>query len=137
MQAQLKPLCRMLAILAFECLALPHANASDRWDHLADPVFQHPISTTPSPSAPVVAITQDHEGFLWIGTENGVSRWDGYSFRQYRSDPADTSSLPDNYIQSLYVDAEDTLWIATQSGGLSRYDRGQDRFINYRAGPTA
>jgi diguanylate cyclase (GGDEF)-like protein len=135
-QAQLKLLCCILAVLAFECLALPHANAIDRWDHLADPVFQHPISTTPAPGAPVVAITQDHEGFLWIGTENGVSRWDGYSFRQYRSDPADPNSLPDNYIQSLYVDLEGTLWIATQSGGLSRYDRGQDRFINYRAGPN-
>jgi diguanylate cyclase (GGDEF)-like protein len=64
----------------------------------------------------------------------GVSRWDGYSFRQYRSDPADPSSLPDNYIHSLFVDLEGTLWIATQSGGLSRYDREQDRFINYRAG---
>ena len=136
MQAQLKPLCCMLAVLAFECLAISSANAIDRWDHLADPVFQHPISTTPSPSAPVLAIAQDQEGFLWIGTEEGVSRWDGYSFRRYRSDPADASSLPDNYIQSLYVDAEDTLWIATQSGGLSRYDRGQDRFINYSAGPN-
>jgi diguanylate cyclase (GGDEF)-like protein len=84
----------------------------------------------------VLAIAQDHEGFLWIGTENGVSRWDGYSFRQYRSDPADPNSLPDNYIQSLYVDLEGTLWIATLSGGLSRYDRGQDHFINYPAGPN-
>jgi diguanylate cyclase (GGDEF)-like protein len=108
----------------------------DRWDNVADPVFQHPISTTPVPGAPVLAIAQDHEGFLWIGTENGVSRWDGYSFRQYRSDPADPNSLPDNYIQSLYVDREGTLWIGTLNGGLSRYDRGQDRFINYRAGPN-
>ena len=136
MYAQLKLLCCMLAVLAFECVVLPHANAIDRWDQLADPVFQHPISTTPPPGAPVLAIAQDHEGFLWIGTENGVSRWDGYSFRQYRSDPADPSSLPDNYVQSLYVDTEDTLWIGTLSGGLSRYDRRQDRFINYRVGPN-
>jgi ligand-binding sensor domain-containing protein len=132
---QLKRFGCMLAVMMFACLALSHAGAANRWNNLADLVFQHPISTTAPPGAPILAIAQDHERFLWIGTEDGVSRWDGYSFRTYRAEPGNPGSLPDNYIQSLYVDVQDTLWIATLSGGLSRYDRGQERFINYRAGP--
>lgn len=136
MHVQLKLLYCMLGVLVLECLVPHNATAIDRWDALADPVFQHPISTTAPPSAPILAIVQDHEGFLWIGTEAGVSRWDGYSFRTYQAEPRNPGSLPDNYIQSLYVDAQDTLWIATLSGGLSRYDRGQDRFINYPVGSS-
>jgi len=131
---QLKILYCMLWALGW---VAPHnAKAADRWEALADPVFQHPISTTALPGAPILAIAQDHEGFLWIGTEDGVSRWDGYSFRTYRAEPGNSGTLPDNYIQSLYVDARDTLWIATLSGGLSRYDRGRDCFISYATGPN-
>jgi diguanylate cyclase (GGDEF)-like protein len=102
---------------------------------VADTVFQHPISDIAPPNPPILAIAQDHDGFLWIGTEGGVGRWDGYRYRMYQSDPKSPGSLADNYIQSLHVDAQGRLWIATLSGGLSLYDRSKDRFINYAAGP--
>ena len=115
---------------------LPYPSAAAQgWDSVADPVFQHPVSDTVLPNSPVLAIAQDDMGFLWVGTEGGVVRWDGYHYRVYPADRANPAGLPDNYIQSLHVDARGTLWIATLSGGLSRYDRLRDRFVNYRPSP--
>jgi PAS domain S-box-containing protein len=105
------------------------------WAAVADPIFYHPTADGDSPRAPVLAIAQDHQGFLWIGTEAGVARWDGYRYRSYRAQPGNGKSLPDNYIQSLHVDAQGVLWIGTLSGGLSRYEPATDRFFNYPAGP--
>src|SRR5688572_4187898 len=65
----------------------------------------------------VNAITQDPEGFMWFGTEDGLNRFDGYEFRQLRHDRADEQSLPNGWISSL-VPSEDGLWIGTDGGGV-------------------
>ncbi|HEX9656405.1 MAG TPA: two-component regulator propeller domain-containing protein [Bacteroidota bacterium] len=77
----------------------------------------------------VISITQDKTGFLWFGTEDGLNRYDGYSFHVYRHDGDDTSSLAHSRIQSLTVDREGNLWVGT-SRGLDRYDNGVDGFIH-------
>lgn len=65
----------------------------------------------------VNAITQDSEGFMWFGTEDGVNRFDGYEFRQLRHDRGDAESLPNPWISSLTA-SEDGLWIGTDGGGI-------------------
>jgi diguanylate cyclase (GGDEF)-like protein len=65
----------------------------------------------------VNAIVQDHEGFMWFGTEDGLNRFDGYEFRQLRHARGDTKSLPNGWISSL-VPTEAGLWIATDGGGV-------------------
>jgi diguanylate cyclase (GGDEF)-like protein len=65
----------------------------------------------------VVSITQDAEGFMWFGTEDGLNRFDGYEFRQLRHDRGDLQSLPNGWITSL-VASDDGLWIATNGGGI-------------------
>ncbi len=65
----------------------------------------------------VNSIVQDHEGFMWFGTEDGLNRFDGYEFRQLRHDRSDSHTLPNGWIASL-VAAEDGLWIATDGGGV-------------------
>ncbi len=65
----------------------------------------------------VVSITQDAEGFMWFGTEDGLNRFDGYEFRQLRHDRGDHQSLPNGWITSL-VASDDGLWIATNGGGI-------------------
>ena len=62
------------------------------------------------------AICEDYSGFIWIGTENGLNRYDGYNFYQFFHDDNDSLSLMSNYIRSLYVDREGTLWIGTNRG---------------------
>jgi signal transduction histidine kinase/ligand-binding sensor domain-containing protein len=64
----------------------------------------------------VYCILQDKKGWLWIGTNGGLSRYDGYSFRSYRSHPGDSSTLPSNDVQSLCEDEDGNLWVATSKG---------------------
>jgi signal transduction histidine kinase/ligand-binding sensor domain-containing protein/DNA-binding response OmpR family regulator len=79
----------------------------------------------------VSSITQDHLGFMWIGTKDGLNMYDGNSFRIYRHNPFDQGSISDNYIRSIYSDREGRLWVGTQSGGLNLFDREAGRFIRF------
>lgn len=76
----------------------------------------------------VLAITQDATGFLWIGTRDGLSRFDGYTFQSYRHDPDDPTSLPSNYILNLFRDPSGVLWVLTR-GGIVFYDASADQFL--------
>ncbi len=78
----------------------------------------------------VYAILQDRQGFLWFGTEDGLNRFDGYSFKVFQHDPGDPASLSHNWIWSLYEDGAGTLWVGTY-GGLNRMDRTRGRFTRY------
>jgi signal transduction histidine kinase/ligand-binding sensor domain-containing protein len=86
------------------------------------------------PSA--VQIEQDHTGFIWIATQDGLDRFDGYGFRVYKHLRGDPWSLADNHITALAVDADGSLWVGTQAGGLDRYDPLLDRFEAFVADPT-
>lgn len=73
-------------------------------------------------------IAQDTTGFLWIATQSGLWRWDGYRRREYVGDAAVRGALPDSYLLSLLADSHDRLWVGTNSAGLVRYDPVHDRF---------
>lgn len=75
-------------------------------------------------------VAQDKEGFIWIGTSDGLNRFDGYTFKVYREIPGDSSNLRNNMIVCLFVDSKDNLWVGTQ-GGISRYDKEKDNFYTY------
>jgi ligand-binding sensor domain-containing protein len=102
---------------------------------LADPVFQQHGSGQGFPAGPVTAIAQDGDGFLWIGTRDGLLRWDGYRVRRYGADPKAPGRLRDGFIQTLHADALGRLWIGTRSAGMASYDRDSDSFIDYAVGP--
>ena len=80
----------------------------------------------------VRCIVQDRLGFVWIGTQDGLNRYDGYDFVVYRHDPDDPHSLRDDFIESIYEDRAGVLWIGTQDGWLERYDRANDQFTHYQ-----
>jgi signal transduction histidine kinase/CheY-like chemotaxis protein/sugar lactone lactonase YvrE len=73
------------------------------------------------PSADVYAVTQDHAGYLWIGTHAGLARYDGRRFRVFRHDPERPASLPSNDVSALLVDRSDRLWVGGGGTGLNRY----------------
>lgn len=75
----------------------------------------------------VNVIRQDREGYLWFGTASGLNRYDGYTLRVYRHEPADSTSLPDNFIADIQPDADGRLWIQTD-GGYALYDPATDTF---------
>ncbi len=75
-------------------------------------------------------IHQDKYGFLWVGTEDGLNRYDGYSFKVFKNVPGNEQSLIDNRIWDLAEDKDGNLWIATFEG-ISYFDRLQNKFVNY------
>ena len=66
-----------------------------------------------------LAIFQDSRGYLWIGTQDGLNRYDGYGFKIYKHDPDDLNSLSHNSILSMGEDKNGSLWIGTWGGGLN------------------
>lgn len=82
----------------------------------------------------VNTIMQSSDGFLWIGTQDGLNRFDGYGFKVYRHQPSDTSSLSDSHIWSVIEDDNGNLWIGTQDG-LNMYDRNSGTVMVYRNEP--
>lgn len=75
----------------------------------------------------VSCMLQDHIGFMWLGTSNGLYRYDGYELKAYQHDSEIASSLPDNYVYSLYEDQQNRLWVGTDAG-LSLLDRKKGDF---------
>jgi ligand-binding sensor domain-containing protein/signal transduction histidine kinase len=83
----------------------------------------------------VTSILQDHEGFIWVGTLDGLNRFDGIEFRTYRHIPGDTASLSSSWITSIHEDGGRRLWIGTLRG-LNEFDRRTESFRGYSsAGP--
>jgi len=78
----------------------------------------------------VYAILQDSMGFLWIGTQDGLNKYDGYRFTVYRHQPQNAQSLSHNEVYALYEDSKRRLWVGTRNG-LNQYDRQWDKFIHY------
>ncbi len=83
----------------------------------------------------VNCILQDRTGFLWLGTQDGLNRYDGYRFEVYRHDARDPSSLAHDFVLALTEDSHGDIWIGTSGGGLARWQRTTDSFVSYRRSP--
>ena len=77
------------------------------------------VSDESTPLAVVTAITQDLDGFLWIGSYSGLLRYDGYQFRRFVYSFNDPYSISGNIVTSLAVAVDGKLWVGTQNSGLS------------------
>src|SRR5690349_10642895 len=82
----------------------------------------------------VTSILQDRTGFLWIGTQDGLNRYDGYNFTVYKPDSTNPASLSDRWITALSEDEEGYLWVGTRLGGLNRYNPVTGDFKRYPYG---
>lgn len=81
----------------------------------------------------VFSICQDRDGLMWMGTMDGLSRYDGYDFRIWRSSAADSTSLCSDIVHHVFTDGSGRLWAGT-SEGLSLYDSCSDSFRSWRTG---
>lgn len=97
-----------------------------------EPIFlQHGLSQSSA-----YCITQDEKGFLWIGTLDGLNKFDGYEFDIYRNNPDDANSLPDNLILDICPDYDGNLWVGT-ANGLSRFNLRKQEFKNFFYNPES
>jgi ligand-binding sensor domain-containing protein len=125
-------------LLALLCPALGFAQSygtDSRWDGLTTPFFHHLSVPKDLPSAGI-AIAQDRQDFIWIGTQDGLVRWDGYRPKLFRHDDNDRFSLPNNLVNGLIVDEDGTLFVATSNGIVSRFDPATEHFLPLPATST-
>lgn len=85
----------------------------------------------------VRCIYQDSKGFIWLGTQNGLSRYDGNSFITFRPQKDRNTSLSDHRVHSLLEDKNGFLWIATQADLVSCFNLKSDCFVDYSGNGTA
>ena len=94
----------------------------------ADTGFRHLTVEDGLSQNTVQAILQDHVGFLWLGTEEGLSRYDGHELDVFRGDPAKAGSLPDDGVTALHEDRRQRLWVGTDAG-LALFERRTETFL--------
>jgi len=92
--------------------------------------FEHIETSEGLSQINVNCIIQDSRGFMWIGTRNGLNRYDGYKFIIYRYDSMNDNTVSNNMITDIVEGKDGNIWIATQSG-LNMYERKTGRFIRY------
>jgi len=83
----------------------------------------------------VYALLQDRQGFMWMGTKDGLNRYDGSAVTVYRHDPFDPATLSSSYVTALLEDTRGGFWVGTQDGGLSRLDRATGAVVRYARSP--
>ncbi|MDH4124974.1 MAG: diguanylate cyclase [Gammaproteobacteria bacterium] len=84
----------------------------------------------------VLDVLQDSRGMLWIATENGLNRYDGYKFTTFYRERGNPRALSSDFIFDIEEDSKGNLWIATNDGGLVSYDRDSSQFRSYRNDPA-
>ena len=80
----------------------------------------------------VNCILEDRSGFIWIGTEDGLNRFDGYEIKIFRNNPNDNKSISGNGIWTMFEDADGDLWIGTKSGEINRYNPKTGKFESWK-----
>lgn len=115
----MKIACACLAIILFQ---VAHAQSGM--------VFSHYNAIDGLSNNSVRIVYQDHQGFIWIGTDDGLNRFDGYRFDKFEYDDKDAGSLSSNRISAIAEDNAGNLWIGTYDG-LNRYDRITGKFQRY------
>lgn len=115
----------VLSILLLAAAAAPAAGSSA-------PHFERVGSESGPPSEVVTALLQDRAGFVWIGSRNGLTLYDGHAFTAFVHDPAEPSSIGDDAIRTIFEDSHANLWIGTNSGGLNLFDRAHWTFTRFR-----
>ncbi len=118
-----------LRVLIFFCIVAADllAAGETRFEHIGEQqgLMQRHITT----------LFQDRRGFLWIGTSDGLNRYDGYEFTTFRFDPLDPTAISGNNIDLIYEDRSGYLWIITSGGGINRFNPAGETFTHFHHSP--
>jgi streptogramin lyase len=88
----------------------------------------------------VYSLFQDKTGFVWVGTQNGLSKFNGYTFHNYSHDAEDSTTLISDNFGVIFEDSKGRIWLGTYNGGITLYDRANARvysFVNDEKNPKS
>ena len=125
--------CGLLLTTALAAHAQTAPSAHDF--PFAQPYFETVGDSESIPYGVVGAMKQDARGFLWIGTQAGLIRYDGYRFRKFLHSASDPASVAGDYVQSIAAGTDGRVWIGTASDGISVFDPASERFTHIRHDP--
>ncbi len=94
-------------------------------------VFEQISTDEGLPNSKVYSIAQDHNGFIWIGTVEGLVKYDGSNFKLYQNNPEDTTSIPVSLITEIQPMANNELWLATRGMGIIRFNMLTEKFTHF------
>ncbi|MFT5915732.1 MAG: ligand-binding sensor domain-containing protein [Flammeovirgaceae bacterium] len=80
----------------------------------------------------VRSILQDSKGFIWVGTANGLNRFNAYEFQLFEADPTNQNALNDNTILAIHEDSQGLIWLGTNNGGLNLYNPKTETFKSWK-----
>jgi signal transduction histidine kinase/ligand-binding sensor domain-containing protein/DNA-binding response OmpR family regulator/HPt (histidine-containing phosphotransfer) domain-containing protein len=98
--------------------------------------FEHVTMRDGLSLSTVNSILQDSQGYVWLATEAGLNRYDGYTIRQFRRERGNEHGLASDYVWSMAEDAHGDLWLATDGGGVARWERRTETFQQFRHDPS-
>ena len=116
---------------ALVCIGIASSLLVTATSHAQRMQFRHLSIDDGLPSSLVSDILQDRQGFMWVATARGVSRYDGHHFHNYAAGHT-PNTLPIGMVDRLYEDRSGTIW-AVSAAGVSRYDSSTDGFVTYSA----
>lgn len=120
----IKKVLAMVCILSCINVSTSYANMVENYNFknitIEDGLSQSTVET----------IYQDSKGYIWMGTNDGLDRYNGYEFKYYKHDKDDKNSIPNNYIVDIIEDKKGYIWVSTING-LSRIDSDTDEIKNY------
>ena len=120
----IKKILVMVCILSCMNISTSYANISENYSFknitIEDGLSQSTVET----------IYQDSKGYIWIGTNDGLDRYNGYEFKHYKYNKYDKNSIAHNYIVDIIEDKKGYIWVSTING-LSRIDTDKDEIKNY------
>ena len=111
------PLARLFFISIFYLFIIPSFYAQSNARYLEKIGIDNGLSSNYPNN-----VIQDSKGFIWIGTNNGLNRYDGYQSTVFKYDANNSNTISDNLITSLLEDSNGNIWIGTSGGGLNLYD---------------
>ena len=121
---ELKKILTMVCIISFISISTSYVNIIENFNFknitIEDGLSQSTVKT----------IYQDSRGYVWVGTDAGLNRYNGYEFKQYKHDEYNKNSISDNYIIDITEDKNGHIWVSTISG-LTRIDTDKDEIKNY------
>jgi signal transduction histidine kinase/ligand-binding sensor domain-containing protein len=113
--------CKIFFLLT--CISISIARPQSQF---VEPKFER-LSSIVIPNC----VLQDTFGFIWIGSQGGLLRYDGYQYKHFNQIPFDTTTLSNNWVETLQEDSNGNLWIGTWGGGLNYFNQKTEKFTRY------